>query len=95
MEYDGNINLTKGAIVCADKVSTVSPRYAEEIMNEYYSAGLHHILRMYSDKICGIINGIDTEYYDRRPIRILTPIIRRTNPRRRRMIGAPSKSFAI
>ena len=64
VEYDGNINLTKGAIVCADKVSTVSPRYAEEIMNEYYSAGLHHILRMYSDKICGIINGIDTEYYD-------------------------------
>ena len=29
VEYDGNINLTKGAIVCADKVSTVSPRYAE------------------------------------------------------------------
>lgn len=64
VDYNGNINLTKGAVVCADKVSTVSPRYAEEIMGEYYSAGLHYILQMYRDKVCGIINGIDYSYYD-------------------------------
>lgn len=29
VEFDGDINLTKGAVVCADKVTTVSPRYAE------------------------------------------------------------------
>ena len=64
VDYSGNINLTKGAIVCADRVTTVSPRYSKEIMTEYYSAGLYHILRMYREKIIGIINGIDISYYD-------------------------------
>ena len=64
VEYNGAINLTKGAIVCADKVSTVSPRYASEIMTEFYSSGLSSILNMYAGKLCGIINGIDTDYYN-------------------------------
>lgn len=64
VEYDGCINLTKGAIVCCDILTTVSPRYAQEIQTEYYSSGLHHILRMNKDKIRGIINGIDTDYYN-------------------------------
>ncbi len=64
VEYDGCINLTKGAIVCCDKLTTVSPNYAKEIQTEYYSSGLYHIIRMYKDKICGIINGIDTDYYN-------------------------------
>lgn len=64
VEYDGCVNLTKGAIVCADRVTTVSPRYAQEILTPYYSHGLHHILQMYQDKINGIINGIDVDYYN-------------------------------
>ncbi len=64
VEYDGCINLTKGAIVCCDKLTTVSPGYAREIQTEFYSSGLYHILRMYKDKITGIINGIDTDYYN-------------------------------
>jgi len=64
VEYDGCINLTKGAIVCCDKLTTVSPSYAKEIQTEFYSSGLYHIIRMYKDKICGIINGIDTDLYN-------------------------------
>ena len=64
VEYDGCINLTKGAIVCCDKLTTVSPNYASEIQTEYYSSGLHHIIRMYAGKTMGIINGIDTDYYN-------------------------------
>jgi len=64
VEYDGCINLTKGAIVCCDRLTTVSPTYAKEIQTDYYSAGLHHIIRMNSGKVTGIINGIDTDYYD-------------------------------
>jgi len=64
MEYNGCINLTKGAIVCADRVSTVSQRYANEIQTEFYSSGLHHVLHMYSSKISGIVNGIDINYYN-------------------------------
>lgn len=64
VEYDGCINLTKGAIVCCDKLTTVSPNYANEIQTEFYSSGLHYILAMNRDKITGIINGIDYDYYD-------------------------------
>ncbi len=64
VEYNGNINLTKGAIVCADVVSTVSQRYANEIQSEFYSSGLHYILHQYSDKLTGIVNGIDVNYYN-------------------------------
>ncbi len=64
VEYDGCINLTKGAIVCCDRLTTVSPTYAAEIHDEYFASGLHHIVRMYSHKCVGIINGIDTDYYN-------------------------------
>ncbi len=63
VEYNGSINLLKGAIVCTDQVSTVSGRYADEILTEYYGSGLHHILRANQNKLCGIVNGIDVDYY--------------------------------
>ena len=64
VEYNGCINLTKGAIVCTDKISTVSQRYANEIQTEFYSSGLHYVLNLYSNKLTGIVNGIDTSYYN-------------------------------
>lgn len=64
MRYDSCINLMKAAIQCADKVSTVSPRYADEIQGMEYSHGLYHILRENSYKLTGILNGIDYTYYD-------------------------------
>ena len=64
VDYGGAVNLTKGAIVCADYVTTVSPNYAKQIQTEEYSSGLHYILRQYGYKIDGIVNGIDTAYYD-------------------------------
>ncbi|MBE6687992.1 MAG: glycogen synthase [Ruminococcaceae bacterium] len=64
IEYDGKINLLKGAIACCDVLTTVSPKYAEEIENEYYSAGLHHIIRSEKNKLRGIVNGIDTLHYN-------------------------------
>jgi len=61
--YDNCINLMKGAIVCTDKLTTVSPSYAEEIkVNGGY--GLEPIIRENAYKLCGIINGIDTKAYD-------------------------------
>jgi starch synthase len=54
----------KGAIESAEIVSTVSPRYAEEIMTPQYSHGLWRILQRNSSKVCGILNGIDYAYYD-------------------------------
>lgn len=64
LTYDGCLNLMKGAIVCADKVSTVSRKYAEEILGEEKSHGLCYILRENAYKLTGILNGIDYEYYN-------------------------------
>lgn len=64
MEYGGCINLMKAAIKCADRVTTVSPRYAGEIQSSEYAHGLEAILREENHKLCGILNGIDYAYYD-------------------------------
>lgn len=64
LEYDGCINLTKGAIVCCDKLTTVSERYSEEIRMPYYAHGLSGIIAQYASKSCGIVNGIDNDYYN-------------------------------
>ncbi len=64
IEYDGNVNLMKGGIECANAVSTVSPSYAKEILDPWYSHGLDTILRERSYKLRGILNGIDVVNYD-------------------------------
>ena len=64
LDYSGSINLMKGAIVCADAVTTVSPTYAREILSPKFSGGLHHVLELHKGKLRGILNGIDTSYYD-------------------------------
>lgn len=64
VEFDWSINLTKGAVICADYVTTVSPKYAEEIQYEPTAHGLSGILRGQAHKISGIINGIDVELND-------------------------------
>ena len=64
MEHSGCINLMKAAVECADRVSTVSPRYAEEIKTAEYAHGLDACLNRNSHKLGGILNGIDYKYYD-------------------------------
>lgn len=64
VRYDDCINLMKGAIVCADRVTTVSPTYSRQIKSPEYSDGLHYILRENNYKLSGILNGIDYEYYN-------------------------------
>ena len=64
MEYSGCINLMKAAIESADAISTVSPRYAEEIKTPEYAHGLEHCLMNNAHKLRGILNGIDYNYYN-------------------------------
>ena len=64
MEYDGCINLMKAAVSCADKVSTVSPQYAKEILAPEYAHALDRILRLEQHKLIGILNGIDYDFYN-------------------------------
>ena len=64
IEYGGDVNFMKGAIETADRITTVSPSYANEIMDPWYSHGLDGILNDRSWKLSGILNGIDTELYN-------------------------------
>lgn len=62
--YDGCCNMMKGAIEQADAVTTVSPTYAYEILDEWYGHGMDRFLREQRYKLSGILNGIDTRLYD-------------------------------
>ena len=73
LEYNGDVNLLKAAIVCADAVTTVSPTYAEELKHDYFAYGMAHIIRVFSFKLHGILNGLDTAYFDPRREDIPTP----------------------
>ncbi len=64
VEYDNCVNLMKGAIQCADKITTVSPTYSREILEPYYSHGLDNILSQFTFKLTGIVNGIDYDVYN-------------------------------
>ncbi|MBQ9506302.1 MAG: glycogen synthase GlgA [Clostridia bacterium] len=60
LENDGCINFMKGGIECANAVTTVSPTYANEILDPWYAYGLDPILNERRWKLHGILNGIDT-----------------------------------
>lgn len=64
VEYGDCVNLLKAAVVCADRVTTVSPTYAKEILSPKFSFGLDHVLHLYEGKLSGILNGIDRDYYN-------------------------------
>lgn len=64
LEFDGCINVMKGAIELSDMVTTVSRTYAGELKYPYYAHGLHSVLSGRGSRLRGIVNGIDTTGYD-------------------------------
>ena len=88
IEFGGDVNLLKGAIVTADAVTAVSPTYAQELKYAYFAHGLENVMSMNARKLHGVLNGIDMERYDpatrasQRRIRPMTlPERRRTRQR--------------
>jgi len=59
LEFYGNVNFLKGGIVYADYVTTVSPKYAEEIQTAEYGHGLEGVAKSRADRLVGILNGVD------------------------------------
>ena len=64
VEWHGNFNSLKTGILYADKLTTVSPNYRDEILTEAYGEGLQHLLGERETDLQGILNGIDTDAYD-------------------------------
>ena len=63
-EDHGQINLLKGGIVFADKITTVSPQYARELLTELGSHGLSWTLQKRQQDLTGILNGCDYQQWN-------------------------------
>jgi starch synthase len=74
MEYWGQISYLKGGINFSEKITTVSPTYAREIVQPELGFGFDGVLRRRANDLVGILNGIDTE---------------RWNPAQDAYVGAP------
>ena len=64
LEMDGCVNLMKGAMLCADAVTTVSPTYAHQLRLSAYAEGMESVVQRCGEKFTGIVNGIDTATFD-------------------------------
>lgn len=64
IEYYGSANFLKAGLIFSDKLLTVSPTYASEIMYEYFAEGMADILNLRRDDLSGILNGIDTDKFN-------------------------------
>lgn len=59
LEAAGGLNLMKGGLWHATKITTVSPTYAQEIRTEAFGCGLDPLLRTRAADLIGILNGVD------------------------------------
>ena len=63
-QNDDEANMFKGGLAYADRVTTVSDTYAQEIQTTFYGEGLDGHLRYHKDKLHGIVNGIDVDIWN-------------------------------
>jgi starch synthase len=64
LEFYGKVNLLKGGLVYADRLSTVSEQYAREIQTPEFGCGLDGVLRERAGDLAGILNGVDYSAWD-------------------------------
>lgn len=66
IEFYHQVNFLKAGIAYADAVTTVSPSYAKEILTPEFGCGLDGFLQAHQKKLFGILNGIDTAFFNPR-----------------------------
>ena len=59
LEFSGALNFLKSGIITADKITTVSPTYAEEIKRHDFGFGMDGLLNYRNEDLSGILNGVD------------------------------------
>src|SRR5579863_190421 len=64
VEYYGNVGYLKAGLQFADRITTVSPTYAREIMTPEFGMGLDGLIRYRANVVSGILNGIDEEVWN-------------------------------
>lgn len=63
LEYYGGLSSLKAGLVTADRITTVSPRYAEELMRPEFGMGLEGVIAARSAVVSGILNGVDLQIW--------------------------------
>lgn len=63
-EYWGRVSALKAGLVWADRITTVSPRYALELTTPEFGMGFDGLIRKRRSDLVGILNGIDTHVWD-------------------------------
>ena len=64
VEFHGRLSFLKAGLQFADRITTVSPTYADEILRPEFGCGLEGLLQHRRDRLGGILNGIDTAVWD-------------------------------
>jgi starch synthase len=64
LEFHGMLNFLKAGLVYADRLTTVSPTYAREIQTTLLGCGMHGVLMQRSNRLTGIVNGIDERVWN-------------------------------
>lgn len=64
VEFWGDISTLKAGLVAADAITTVSPRYADELMRGEFGMGLEGVIQQRAGDLHGILNGIDQEVWN-------------------------------
>ena len=64
LEFHGDLGFLKGGLMFADRITTVSPTYAAEILTPAFGMGLEGVLQARRGAVSGVLNGIDTAAWD-------------------------------
>ncbi|MGZ8153171.1 MAG: glycogen synthase, partial [Methylovulum sp.] len=64
IEFNDLLSFLKGGLAYCDRITTVSPTYAQEIQTVEFGYGLEGLLSYRKDTLSGIINGIDTDQWN-------------------------------
>ena len=72
LEYYGQVNFLKGALIYADALTTVSRKYAQEIQTPEYGHGLEGVIRNRAKDLTGILNGVDYAAWSPEVDRLIT-----------------------
>ena len=64
LEFHGQLSFIKGGLAYADKINTVSPTYAREIIDFKFGYGLDALLKHRVEHLSGILNGIDEKLWN-------------------------------
>jgi starch synthase len=63
LEYYGGLSSLKAGLVTADRITTVSPSYAAELMRPEFGMGLQGVIAARAGAVSGILNGVDTDVW--------------------------------